>query len=322
MKLELYDLKKNYDMGLCPEIAFEIPGEEDVYKRRFQKPARLIILGGGYVAQALCKFASELEFSVIVSDDRPTFANRLLFPGASEIICDSFENAIAKIDVGQGDYVAVVTRGHRQDADCLRLLLAEEAEMPSYLGMIGSKRRVHKLFEMLREEGYDREKMDEVHSPIGLSIDAVTPEEIGISILAELIQCRRADWKKSEGLLEQTNADSRFLDFLELEEEEVVAVVVERSGSTPVKTGAIMAVDRIGCTYGTVGGGCGEHEVVMKAMQVFRQKRDCTIQVDMSNDIAMNEGMVCGGRMKLALYYIPARKSSVEAISNDQRQIV
>jgi xanthine dehydrogenase accessory factor len=310
MMSELTNLNHYFLEGKCPELSFRIPESDIVYKRRFQKPTRLIILGGGYVAQAICNFAAELEFEVIVNDDRPSFANRSLFPKATEIICDTFEHAIAKIGVSEDDFVTVVTRGHKHDADCLRSLLEEGAKMPFYLGMIGSKRRVLALFELLRNEGYDSEKLETVHAPIGLPIHAVTPEEIGISIVAQLIQCRRESWIRSNEVLDQTNADPRFLTFLEQPQEKVLAVVVERSGSTPVKTGAIMAVDRLGNSHGTIGGGCGEHEIVMKALQVFRHRKDCMAEINMSNDVAMEEGMVCGGTMKVALYYVPQAESA------------
>ena len=305
MKTELFNLRKKYEDGECPEISFQLPDGEEIYKRRFQKPTRLIILGGGYIAQALCHFATELEFEVVVTDDRPAFANWQLFPQAAGIVCDAFDRAIDQIDIRAEDYVVVATRGHKQDADCLRILLADDMIMPAYIGMLGSRRRVRELFHMLEGEGYDPIKMEQIHTPIGLPIGAITPEEISISILAELLQCRCTAYKRSGGILEQTNVDLRVLSFLEKPEEKVIALVIERNGSTPVKSGAIMAIDRLGNAYGTVGGGCSEHDVIMKAMQVFRQQKDCTMLVDMSNDVAMEEGMACGGRMWLALYYIP-----------------
>lgn len=305
MREELFQLRQKCENGSCAEITFRLPGDGGTCIRRFRTPDRLILLGGGHISRALCRFAAELEFAVTVTDDRPAFANSRLFPQASEVICDTFENAIARLKITAGDYVVVATRGHRQDAACLRVLLDEASVLPGYLGMLGSRRRIRELFGLLESEGFAREDLEQIHTPIGLSIGAVTPEEIAVSILAELIRCRRAAGRSDEGVLEQTNADPGVLRFLEQPEEKVVAVVTERHGSTPVKTGAFLAVDRIGNAYGTVGGGCGEHEVIRKALQVFRQQEDCMMTVDMSNDIAMEEGMVCGGKMQVALYYIP-----------------
>lgn len=118
-------------------------------------------------------------------DDRPSFANHSRFPEAKQIVCDLFPAAIEKIGIRESDYVAVITRGHRYDADCLRELL--RGIMPRYLGMIGSKRRTVGLLNMLEEEGFSRADLDRIHTPIGLDIGALTVKEIAISIVAELI---------------------------------------------------------------------------------------------------------------------------------------
>lgn len=295
-------LYKKYLEGQTFDLTFQVPDsiETEPYVRRFQAPIRLIILGGGYVGQSLCKFASALEFEVTVADDRPAFANSAAFPQAKNIICDSFSKAIEKMSITEHDFVVIVTRGHKNDAECLRLILKNE--MPKYLGLIGSKRRVQGLFDVLEDEGFNREWMNEIYTPIGLSIGAITPDEIGISILAELIQCRSNHSQSlGKGMLEQTNGDPTFLQFMESNEEMALAVVVERRGSTPVKTGAIMAVNKLGQSFGTVGGGCGEHEVLTAALRVLRTGKDECITVDMTNDFAEEEGMVCGGTMQVII---------------------
>lgn len=124
-----------------------------------------------------------------MADDRPSFANHPRFPEAKQIVCDLFPAAIEKIGIRESDYVAVITRGHRYDADCLRELL--RGIMPRYLGMIGSKRRTVGLLNMLEEEGFSRADLDRIHTPIGLDIGALTVKEIAISIVAELIAERR-----------------------------------------------------------------------------------------------------------------------------------
>ena len=184
-------------------------------------------------------------------------------------------------------------------------LLDKKKPMPAYVRQIGSKRRVIQLMDALEKEGYERERLDQIYTPIGLSIGAVTPEEIGISILAELIKVRSEKNNRTKDMLDQTNADPVFLEYVENNEEKVIALVVGRSGSAPVKTGAIMAIDRLGKSYGTVGGGCGEHEVTMQARNVFLKKQDKSMLLDLTNDVASDEGMVCGGTMKIMLYYMP-----------------
>ena len=122
--------------------------------RSFRPPERLILLGGGHVAQPLCRYAADLGFAVTVVDDRPSFANTGRFPEAAEVICRDFPGALRQLRVNERDYVSVITRGHRYDADCLRTILS--GPFPRYLGMIGSRRRVAGLLRLLEEEGLVR----------------------------------------------------------------------------------------------------------------------------------------------------------------------
>lgn len=272
---------------------------EAVYTRVFLPPQRLILLGGGHVSQPLCRYAADLGFDVVVVDDRPGFANAVRFPDAGRVICDSFEHALEALAVTKYDFVCVITRGHRHDALCLRVLLA--GTQLRYLGLIGSRRRTIALFQMLEEEGFDRARIDQIHTPIGLAIGAETPKEIAISILAELILQRssKSGAREAERLALTFHEPELLTYLLSSREPCALAVVVEKSGSTPVPTGAVMAVNALGGIVGTVGGGCGEHEIVKHALDVLRTGEARLIHLDMSNDVAEEEGMVCGGRMKV-----------------------
>ena len=288
--------------GAPAELILNTRDEKDrvaVYTRAFLPPQRLILLGGGHVAQPLCRYAADLEFDVVVVDDRPGFANAVRFPEAGRVVCDGFDHAIAELAITKYDFVCVITRGHRHDAACLRQLLA--GEQPRYLGLIGSRRRTIELLKMLEEEGFDRAKIDQIHTPIGVPIGAETPKEIAISILAELIQQRSSRSAEREAeRLALASHEPELLSYLIANAEPcALAVVVQKSGSTPVPTGAVMAVNQLGGIVGTVGGGCGEHEIVKHALDVLRTKRARLIQLDMSNDVAEEEGMVCGGRMQV-----------------------
>lgn len=297
------DIKNLTQSGGRPaEIVFHAKdetGRETAFTRVFLPPQRLILLGGGHVSQALCGYAADLGFEVAVADDRPAFANAERFPAARRIICDGFENAIRALNVTGYDYVAVLTRGHRHDALCLRELLP--GVQPRYLGLIGSRRRTTELFKLLSEEGFDSARIERVYTPIGLPIGAETPKEIAISILAELIlvrsKCRAAE---ETGRLELDSVEEELRDYLLRGEERcALAVVVETKGSTPVPTGAVMAVGALGGIVGTVGGGCGEHEIVLQALDALRTGRPRLAELDMSSDVAEEEGMVCGGRMRV-----------------------
>jgi xanthine dehydrogenase accessory factor len=274
-------------------------GAEKTFTRVFLPPARLILLGGGHVSQPLCRYAADLDFAVTVVDDRPSFANAARFPDAEHIVCDGFVKAISELHITRYDYVCVITRGHRYDATCLRALFS--GTMPRYLGLIGSRRRTVELFALLEEEGFPRETINRVHTPIGLPIGAETPKEIAISILAELIQQRssRSAEREAERLALASHEAELLAYLLSNKEPCALAVVVEKSGSTPVPTGAIMAVNQLGGIVGTVGGGCGEHEIVRHALDTLRTGNAKWVDLDMSNDVAEEEGMVCGGRMKV-----------------------
>jgi len=151
-------------------------------------PVELLILGGGHIAKPLAAMAAILGYQAIVVDDRPAFANTARFPGASQIICQDFGHALQDIPIGSGTFIVIVTRGHRHDKICLQKVISQPF---GYLGMIGSRRRVKALMEELREEGIHADSLEMVHSPIGLDIAAETPEEIAVSILAELIKVHR-----------------------------------------------------------------------------------------------------------------------------------
>lgn len=286
--------------GRSAAMKFEADGI--VYTRSFRPQERLILLGGGHISQPLCRFADELGFSVTVVDDRPSFANRPRFPEAQEILCTAFPDAIRQLNIQESDYVTVITRGHRDDAQCLREILP--GTMPKYLGMIGSKRRVAGLKLLLEEEGFSKELLDQLHAPIGLEIGALTVQEIAISIVAQLIQCRRQGTNRRSRSTDLT-AEEVNLPLLEFLAEEptpkALLLVYGTTGSTPVKPGAMMAVDQNYRTVGTIGGGCSENAVLMQAYRLIGEGGSRCVDVDMSNDVAAEEGMVCGGRMKVLI---------------------
>lgn len=301
MKRQFFEcLKNELQNGKTMELSFEV--DETAYVRRWIPKERLIILGGGHIAKPLCQVGAMLGFSVVVVDDRPSFANELRFPEAETVICGGFGETIDSLKIRETDFVCTVTRGHRHDGDCLRRILP--GTMPKYLGMIGSRRRVAGLKEVLMEEGYDTERLDSICAPIGLSIGAQTPEEIAVSIAAQLVEYRRAGTGTGnlENCLLQTNVDMALLEALSDNREPLVmALVVETKGSTPVKSGAMMAVGALGRVQGTIGGGCGESEITQIARKMVGKQEKTCISVDMINEVAEEEGMVCGGTMKVLL---------------------
>ncbi|RPI76575.1 MAG: XdhC/CoxI family protein [Desulfobacteraceae bacterium] len=157
----------------------------------FQEPvepdAVVYIFGGGHISTFVVPLAKMAGFRVVVIDDRREFANKERFPGADEIMLIPFLEVFHHLEIGATSYIVIVTRGHTYDRDVLRMALQTK---PAYIGMIGSKRKRDLIYQALRSEGVEQEKIDRVHSPIGLAIGAETPEEIAISIVAELIRER------------------------------------------------------------------------------------------------------------------------------------
>ncbi len=154
------------------------------------------IFGGGHVAYALEPVLRHVDFRTVVIDDREEYANGERYPEAAETIAVSdFDHAFDNIETDEDSYIIIVTRGHRGDLQVLR----EALKRPfAYLGMIGSRRKNGLLYEQLLKEGVTQEQIDEIHSPIGLDIGAETPEEIAVSIVAEIIQ-ERSENRKMKG---------------------------------------------------------------------------------------------------------------------------
>jgi len=263
----------------------------------FPKP-RLVILGGGHIAKPLAEFGAKVGFSVVVVDDRPTFANPSRFPEASKVICDSFENCFTRLDIKKSDFIVIVTRGHRHDGICLRNTLNYS---PAYIGMIGSKRRVKAMKEELLNEGYSKDLIDSVNAPIGLDIGAVTPEEIAISIIAQVISYRRTrrntinrdsnmnfNWPEyDESVIEKMSKEA--------EVPRALVTIISSKGSVPRKAGAKMIVWMDGRVIGSIGGGCSEASIITIARSTMLNKEYTIEHVDMTGNVAEDEGMVCGG---------------------------
>lgn len=149
--------------------------------------ARLLICGAGHIAVPLAGFAATAGFSVTVLDDRPDFAARERFPGC-EVIAGDFRTELRALRLGRAAYAVVITRGHEHDAECLEELLRKET---AYAGMIGSRRRVGFVLKTLEKKGIPRARLAEVFTPIGIPIGGESPEEIALSIAAELVCVRR-----------------------------------------------------------------------------------------------------------------------------------
>ncbi|MDQ6665011.1 MAG: XdhC/CoxI family protein [Acidobacteriota bacterium] len=170
-------------------------GQLDVFVEPVIPMPRAFIFGAGHISKSLSKVAAMAGFSPSVVDNRETFANRDRFPEADEIFAEEYEEVFPKLNIVETSYIIIVTRGHRDDMRVLRWAVTTPAR---YIAMIGSKRKVFSVVKELEKEGIPRTAMERVFAPMGFDIGAVSPEEIAISVAAEMIAVRRnpdADWR-------------------------------------------------------------------------------------------------------------------------------
>lgn len=153
-----------------------------------EAPATLLIVGGGHIGLSLATIGSHLGFSVAVVDDREIYANAERFPMADKVMAGDIAEHLDRFPVNPNTFIVLVSRGHKVDELGLRHVVSRGA---AYVGMIGSKRRVATVLRHLAEEGFPLSDLERVYTPIGLDIGAETPEEIAISILAEIVMVRR-----------------------------------------------------------------------------------------------------------------------------------
>lgn len=161
-----------------------------VYIEPVMLDPHLVILGAGHVGKTLSRLARFTGFRVTVVDDRVEYANRENIPEATDVVVNDFTRAFDQVPVEKSTFIVVATRGHNHDLDAVKAALATAAR---YVGLLGSRRKKALLQRALEESGYPRDDIDRVVIPVGLPIGSVTPEEIAVSIMAQIIAKRRDD---------------------------------------------------------------------------------------------------------------------------------
>lgn len=172
-----------YDNGLI------CGGQLNVFVEPVVPQPRALIFGAGHISKSLSKVATLAGFESVVVDNREAFASKERFPEAAEVISDEYESVFPGLNITSTTYIVIVTRGHRDDMRVLRWAVSTPAK---YIAMIGSKRKTIATIHELEKEGFAREQFERIHAPMGLEIGAVTPEEIAVSVVAEMIAVRRA----------------------------------------------------------------------------------------------------------------------------------
>jgi xanthine dehydrogenase accessory factor len=190
-----------YDTGLV------CGGTLDIYLEPILPVQTVYLFGGGHVSVNAYRAARMAGFEVVVVDDRESYANRARFPEAKDIYADDFDRVLSQLAPNHSSYLVIVTRGHRDDMRVLRWAVETPAK---YIGMIGSERKVIAIYKQLEKEGVATQKLARVFAPVGLNIGAITPEEIAIAVVAEMIAVRRgadsASHKRSLKAIDILNA--------------------------------------------------------------------------------------------------------------------
>jgi len=188
-----------------PQLLTYADDQVELFVEVQRRPPTLVIVGAGHVAQPLATLGKLIDFEVVVLDDRPQYASTQRFPHADRVIAAPLRPTLRNWSVDADTFIVLVTRGHSHDVECLLEVIDSPAR---YIGMIGSKRRVQAVFDLLqREQGIPREKLDRVYAPIGLDIGAETPAEIGVCIIAEIVKIYRGG--RAASLSDALKADRR-----------------------------------------------------------------------------------------------------------------
>jgi xanthine dehydrogenase accessory factor len=181
--------KAAYDTGLI------CGGQLQVFVDPIVPRPQVFLFGAGHVSKGISKVAHLAGFSTVIIDDREQYSNRERFPEAEAVYADEYEKVFPQLDINSSSYLIIVTRGHRDDMRVLRWAISTPAR---YVSMIGSKRKVLSVMEELIKEGTPREAFDRLYAPMGLEIGALSPEEIAVSVVAEMIAVRRnaeSEWR-------------------------------------------------------------------------------------------------------------------------------
>lgn len=262
----------------------------------------LVVCGAGHVGQGVIRLGKFLGFEVLALDDRTDFSAAARRAGADAVYTDSFGQTLGsdRIPYGRDSYFVVVTRGHRYDRECLDQILKHPF---AYLGMMGSRARSARMRQSLLEDGFLQEQVDLLHAPVGLSIGAQTPEEIALSILAQVTEVKRG--QEERGPFPQAILDA-------IGETRpggcLLATVLDRKGSGPRSAGTRMLVLRDRTMVGTIGGGCMEAEVIREGLALMaglRPEKGAAgreiFRVDLTGRYGKQADMACGGIMDLLL---------------------
>lgn len=247
---------------------------------------RLIICGAGHVALSCLRMAKLLGMEITVLEDREEYANMAREAGADQVICRDFREALSYLEGHSSDWYLVMTRAHKMDQDCLQEIFQKPY---AYVGMLGSPRKMQAIQKNLTEEGVNPKHFQRLHSPVGLDIGAKTPAEIGVSVMAELIQLRNQE-ETSEPAYSRKLLGQEVLH----EKEGILCTLIDNGGGSPRNPGTKMMVHSAENCIGTIGGGVLEGAAIREAVAMLADGRKRHILRTHTDGEA--SGMACCGR--------------------------
>ena len=177
--------EKSFELTEKGSLHMKCGGFVRAYIKVFSKREKLLIMGGGHLGAELYTLGKFLNKYVVIFDDREEFANKERFPEADEIILGKMKETVKNYSIDENSYIIIVTRGHENDKECLKAILDKKV-FPKYIGMVGSRGKVLSTYKELLDEGYLKEELKKIYSPIGLDISSSEPKEIALGIMAEI----------------------------------------------------------------------------------------------------------------------------------------
>ncbi len=288
----LTDGEQVYSTGPDYSSILDQADPDHIFRERLTSSIQLVVCGCGFVGQSVIRLGKFLGWNVTALDDRSEYTKMAEDIGADRVLCGDFETSLQSLKSGTSTCFVIVTREHACDKACLNQIMRKSF---GYVGMMGSRKRAAMIRETLLKDGFSREKVDLLCAPVGLSIGAQTPEEIAVSIIAQIME-KRSSSQNGSSIPDVVKDALRNLE--DGSTRAVMAVVTAKKGSGPREPGARMIVYPDSRTAGTIGGGLMEAEVIRRAVSALENPDSfCPgiITIDLSGKKGEPSGMQCGG---------------------------
>ena len=277
---------------------YEIGGRK-LYCEVLEELPRLVVCGAGHVGAACIKAASMLDMHITCIEDREDFAEIARRMGAHDVICGSYGNVLDEIEGGENVYFLSMSRAHAFDQECLEHILSKKF---AYVGMLGSEAKIAKIKSNLAEVGIEEDLFDKVHTPVGLDINACTPEEIAVAVMAEIISVKNTGKVLSNAFTHEQ------LDAVASDPgAPILITLINKLMPSPRETGTKMIVTSDGKKWGTIGGGSAEAQALSKALELLDNPDFEAMTLIVGHEDKSESGEVCGGAIEVLFERISAR---------------